>query len=370
MSDPKPVLSHVQANLRLAQKFSEWLEVQNYSPHTRTAYDQQTRRFCAFIRSKSLKEVTRADIREYMAYLYHRGMSPASLDRQLYGLRTFFDFLEMGGVVKYAVPRSIRNRNVHRKLPRYPSVEEVGKLIDAAESPRDRAVLELFYGSGCRVAEVAGMRCDDVNFGSRSIRVLGKGNKERMVVFGRMAQESLMAYLGDRRTGYLFQNDNPPQAPKLSKCVKNKIPGDLWWRGIWSSYPGTTNIGVPRNKWLGRVSEMSQEEAQAKLLEIVGSKRTARLESDVPLSTKTLYRIVHETGLRIGLNLHPHSLRHAFASHLLTRGSDLRCIQELLGHSSISTTQIYTHVATADLQRIHDKFHPRGGAPDATKKEE
>jgi site-specific recombinase XerD len=148
------------------------------------------------------------------------------------------------------------------------------------------------------LSEIRTLRCEDVDFTDRTIRVLGKGNKERIVPFGRMAEEALLAYLGDRREGFLFQNSRP-------KLIRPKTA--------------------------------------------------------LPLDSQTFYRIVRSAALKAGLTgVHPHRLRHSFATHLLNRGADLRCVQELLGHSSISTTQIYTHVATAELQRIHQKFHPRG----------
>src|ERR1700676_4355208 len=172
-SNSTPIRSGAKDNLVLAAKFSQWLEIQNYSPHTRRAYDALTDDFWRFIRSLSLREVTRLDIREYLTHLHGRGLAPSSLDRQLHGLRTFFDFLNLGGVVSVVVPRFISTRQRKRKLPQFLSVEEVGKLIEAGDSPRDRAILEIFYGTGCRRAEVAGMRCEDVDFSARSILVNG-----------------------------------------------------------------------------------------------------------------------------------------------------------------------------------------------------
>jgi integrase/recombinase XerD len=125
--------------------------------------------------------------------------------------------------------------------------------------------------------------------------------------------------------------------------------------------PNGTIPAVTRQKWLGRESAMSREEAQDYLLLVVGKANIHPPKSDHPLDARSLYRIVKRVAVRAGLKgLKPHSLRHAFATHMLTSGVDLRCIQELLGHSSLATTQIYTHVAIADLQAIHKKFHPGG----------
>lgn len=357
-----PVRSHTKDNLALAAKFSEWLEIQNYSPHTRRAYDAMTSDFCRFIGSRDITQIKHFDIREYLGYLFRKGLSQSSLDRQLHGLRTFFDFLHLGELVVSSPARLVRTRKrPERKLPRFPSVEEAARLMEAAKSPRDAAVLETFYSTGCRISEVAGMRCEHVDFEDCTIRVTGKGNKERIVLFGRMAKEALITYLDGRTEGYLFQDELPPQKPRVTQAKPNKHESGIWWRGQWREYPDGTIPGVQRHKWLGRVSQMTHQEARAKLLQHIGSMQTSRAKIDRPLEVRTLARIVQSTALRAGLRgIHPHSLRHAFATHLLNHGADIRSVQELLGHSSISTTMIYTHVAMADLSKVHAKCHPRG----------
>jgi site-specific recombinase XerD len=363
--DPKAVRSYVDDNRILAGKFSQWVEIQHYSPHTRRAYDDLIADFCRFIGSRSLTEIKHPDIRAYFAFLQNdRGMGGRSLDQKLSALRAFFGFLKLGGAVHTNVARFVSTRRRHRNLPRFPTVKEARRIIEAAKSPRDRAVLETFYATGARLAEVAGMRCEDVDFSDAqvgTIRITGKGNIERDVFFGRMAREALLAHLGERREGFLFQGKPLKQTLCVTQAKPNKHESGVWWRGEWNEYPEDAGPLVRKSKWLGRVSNMSRDEAQAYLQTLTLFARTSRTERNVPLSTRGLARIVNQAALRAGLKgIHPHSFRHAFATHLLDDGADLRGIQEMLGHSSISDTMIYTHVSPGQLIDVHKKFHPRG----------
>ena len=359
MTPNLPVRSYVDENGGLAAKYSQWLEIRNYSENTRLNYVIVIVDFCRFIDSRSITQVTKHDIRAYLQYLQGRGLVSTSLDLKLHALRNFFGFLRLGNLIASNPARFILTRRRHRHLPKFPSIEEVTKIIEATRSPRDRALLETLYATGCRLAEIEGMRCEDVDFAECVIRVLGKGDKERIVLFGTKAKEALLAYLGDRRQGYLFQTNRPKQSLAVTIAKPNKDEPGEWWRGAWSEYPEDSRTGIPHWKWLGRVSQMSRDEAQAYLQTLTLFTKTK--ERNVPLCRRQISRIVKEAALRAGLKgIHTHSLRHAFATHMLDRGTDLRCIQELLGHTSVATTQIYTHVSTEQLSKTHTKFHPRG----------
>jgi len=361
MTPDTPVRSHADANRLLAAKFSQWLEIQNYSPHTRRTYGILIADFCRFLGARSLTAVAKYDIRTYLQYLQDRGLGTTSLDLKLYGLRGVFEFLCLGGVIQSNPAQLIRTRQRHRHLPQAPTISEVTRVIEAAQSPRDRALLETLYATGCRVAEIAAVRCEDVDFDEGVIRVTGKGEQDRIVVFGEMSKAALVAYLGDRREGFLFHADCPSQQFQVTKAKPNEDEPGVWWRAHWREWPDGRGPAVQHWKWLGRVSEMSWEEAGGRLRELIGPATTKPLARDIPLTTRQIWNIVKRAALRAGLSgIHPHLFRHAFATHLLDRGTDLRCIQELLGHSSVSTTQVYTHVSTTKLAEIHTKFHPRG----------
>ena len=288
-------------------KFIKWIEVRGRSPHTVRAYGRLAQDFSDFLGVRSILEIQHFDVREYLYSLHNHGLSGSSIARQIYGLRAFFDFLEMGGVLSRNAARLIKNRNVPRKLPRVLKLEEIERLIGFAGSPRDKAIIELFFSTGCRLSEVAGMKVQDIDFDARVVRVLGKGDKQREVIFGMPAKKALLAYLGDRRDGPLFQ----------SFSVKRS----------WSS-----KEGFPFQSWTGH-----------------------------GLRARSIHRIVKKAAWRPGLrNVFPQALRHSFATELLNGGADLRAVQELLGHASISTTQIYTHVSHKKITEVHAKCHPHG----------
>jgi site-specific recombinase XerD len=352
-----PVRSFVRDNLDLAAKFDAWLEAQNYSTHTRKAYRSLTGYLCEFIASRSVLEIKHFDIREFLTYLYKRGLNPSSQARQLSGLKLFFDFLDKGGLVDSNVARLIKTRKVGRRLPRVLSIEEVERLIAAATTPRDKAMFEMFYSTGCRLSEVAGMRFEHVDFESRTIRVIGKGDKERIVLFGRPAKVALLAYLKGRTEGFLFRDERPPRSLHVYQARPNKETPTLYWKGFWMD--GTPS--VEHCCWLGKADAMTREQALEKLASVAGEDWGQRPQPDKPLGPRHIERIVKRAAIAAGLkDVHPHALRHSFATHLLNSGADLRSVQELLGHASISTTQIYTHVSTTNMIEVHKKFHPRG----------
>jgi len=276
----------------------------NASPNTIRAYGEDLEQFTSHLRRELGKEPRPEDadplaIRSFLAELHRRGLARSSAARKLAGLRTFFRYLCREGRLETNPARLLATPRQDKRIPAVLDEGEVEALVDmpgdALAAVRGRAILELLYATGMRCAELVSLDAGDVDLGARMARVVGKGRKERVVLFGERAGEALGAWLAARRglrarTDALFLNA----------------------RG-------------------GRLTDRSVRSLVA--------------------------RRVAQTA--IARRCSPHTLRHSFATHLLTRGADLRAIQELLGHASLSTTQRYTHVDTRHLLEVYKKSHPR-----------
>jgi integrase/recombinase XerC len=294
---------------RLVEFTSHLRDERNLSPHTVRAYEREVASFVAFAGSelecRTPAAVTPAVVRAYLANLHGRHLARVSVGRALAALRTYFRFLGREGVVEANPAKVVPTPRAPKKLPEVVTAPQLAELLEALPATevgrRDRAALELLYASGLRAAELVGLDLDDVDRERRLLRVHGKGGKERVVPFGREAERALAAYLPDR--------------------------------AAWRAAAKRLEPGEP----------------------LLVNQRGGRL------SDRSLRRIVDAAVLRVALvhHLHPHTLRHAFATHLLEAGMDLRAIQELLGHASLSTTQRYTHLDLAHLMETYRKAHPR-----------
>ncbi len=254
-----------------------------------------------------VRQIDHLTIREYLAKLYQEKRKKTSIARKLATLRTFFKFLCREQVTEMNPARLVSSPRLEQKLPKVLSVEDVIRFIESPDpetvlGKRDRAILELLYASGMRVSELAGMNLDDIDFKHESIRVRGKGRKERIVPFGTTAKETLQEYLGVR--GELLV-----EAPEEERDPM----------AVFLNYQGTR------------------------------------------ITTRSVGRMIDKyvQELAMAQDISPHSLRHSFATHLLSAGADLRAIQELLGHARLSTTQIYTQVSLEKLMEVYDKSHPK-----------
>jgi site-specific recombinase XerD len=230
-------------------------------------------------------------------------------------------------------------------------VKEVETLLAACKTPLEKAVVEVMYATGVRVSELVSIRVEDITFsGPGVIRIVrGKGNKDRIVMFGSKADAAIKAYLGDRRTGFLFEA--PPRVGELKRS--------RWRNCSWlGSY---YDNGVQREVRLGKVQDMSETEARQKLDQILaetpGFTPHPPKQYDRRSIRLALQRIAHRAKVP---GVHPHALRRSFATHLLQGGADIRYVQELLGHATLSTTMRYTRLSISDLKGIHTRCHPHG----------
>jgi integrase/recombinase XerC len=293
----------------------------NTSAHTVAAYGSDLSQFLGFAAGNVGKDLTRlrpADlelsvIRAFMAELYRRRQSRASVARKLSALRSFVRYLRREGLIESDPASLAVSPRREQRVPAHLSVDEMSRLLEApdASSPlgrRDRAILELFYASGLRLAELVGLDVEDVNLAGRIVRVVGKGRKERLVPFNTSTQKALRAWYGDRA--------------RLRAA-----------RGIQGASARHGAGGDP----------------------VFVNARGVRLTG------RSVQRLVarYVSGCSTRFGISPHALRHSFATHLLQQGADLRAIQELLGHVQLSTTQRYTHVNAAQLLEVYRKAHPR-----------
>jgi len=296
------------------EKFLAYLRFQrNASPHTLRNYASDLQQFLDYLThapggdarpAPELEQIDNLTVREFLGVLYQRENKKSSVARKLATVRSFMKYLSLQGAIQANPAKIVASPKLESRLPDYITVEAAASLVETPDAgtdlgKRDRSILELLYGAGLRVGELVGLNLGDISLGEGLVRVVGKGRKERIVPFGRRAAEALEAYLQVR-----------------GKRIKNR---------------GLTGEAVFLNSRGGR------------------------------LTSRSVGNIVdHHVGrLAQRLKVHPHTLRHTFATHMLSAGADLRAIQELLGHESLSTTQKYTHVSVEQLVRVYQSCHPR-----------
>lgn len=330
-------------------------------------------------------EIRPRDVREYIAWLDGRGIAESSIQQALSALKSIFRFAEAFEIVPISPARSIQRKRRPRKIPRVLSEAEIERLVAAATAPRDRAFIEFLYSTGCRISEVTTTRVENVNWTDRTVRVIGKGDKERLVFLNRRTIDALTAYLNGRTRGFLFQAESFKvrvwKARKWRDRIERRYARDRrrtlaalkkrfphaqarspmytdggWWVTRWREASGTL---ITRN--IGPIAQLTKEQARDRAIELARDRR-ANLElpaSDKPIGTSGLRRVIDHLSRSAGLgHVHPHVLRHSFATHLLDHDADLLTIQKLLGHASIMTTQIYAHVSQTRMRQVLAKSHP------------
>jgi integrase/recombinase XerC len=331
----------------LAERFLAMLRGERgSSEHTLRAYSREVRGFVAYLtellgENVEVRSIEHTHIRSYMAVLYDKGLTKASIARALAAIRSWFKWLAKMGIVEANPGALVTTPRLPKHLPRVPSMEDVNRVLDSLESAsaagtekenakdakyakvrnetrdevegdgvawpeRERVIFELLYGCGIRNSELVGLDLVSIRWKDEAIRVFGKGRKERLVPLGDASAEAIRAYL-------------PERAARLERAGKGKFV---------SEGPLLVNL---------------------------------RMRGNCRLTTRSVGRIVKQIALRGGLpaDVHPHTLRHAFGTHMLEEGADLRAIQEMLGHERLSTTQRYTQLTVTQVQRVYDETHPR-----------
>ena len=331
---------------------TELRDARNASEATLHAYADDLQQFAAFVRPLSARspraesrggegegggvpvrwaDVRPAHLRRFLAHLHSQDYARTSIARKLSSLRALYRYLRAHGQANADPTIGITSPRQRRRLPRFLYQEDVEKLLAAPdkETPlglRDRAILETLYATGLRVSELAALTADQCRAASE-LRIIGKGGKERMVMVGSYARGAIELYLAEGRPHLLAKRPHSPDHPPSPPAGRGKGGGVL---------PGG-----------------SQSEPRLFLNHRGG-----------PLTSRSIRRVVHRHMLRACAQhgIGPHALRHTFATHLLEAGADLRAVQELLGHASLSTTQIYTHLTRRRLREVYDQAHPRSGS--------
>src|ERR1700756_2247295 len=290
---------------KVTQGFLRSLRERNVSAHTIKAYSGDLQVFVAYLGSRKFEDIDHVTIRGFLSSLYEKGLGKTSVARALAAVRSLYRWLAQEGTVEQNPAALVSTPKLPKKLPRVPTVEEMNTVLDgntpeiASFPDRDRLMLELLYGCGIRNSELVGINIDDIRLSAEAILIRGKGKKERYVPFGDAVKSALAKYL-------------PARQLVLSDFRKNTPALLINQRG-------------------GR------------------------------LTTRSVGRIIKKIAIAKGLSpdVHPHTLRHAFGTHLLEEGADLRAIQEMLGHERLSTTQRYTQLSMKHVVEVYDKTHPR-----------
>ncbi len=292
------------------KKYIQYLEVEkNVSDYTITFYTQDILLFARFLEKEAIRDLSEVDqqtVRVFLTELYNRKLSRKSVSRTLSCLRSFYSFLETEQIIEQNPFIHIPLPKQDKQIPSFFYQEELSELFEVSDlttplGQRDQAVLELIYATGIRVSECEGLKLQNIDFSVGIINVIGKGRKERILPFGQYAQDALQTYIKDGRLKLLSKSSST----KTDFVFLNARGNPITSRGIYY----------------------------------------------------ILKQMIKKTSLTV--HMHPHKLRHTFATHLLNEGADLRSVQELLGHENLSSTQIYTHVTKDRLRNVYMNSHPR-----------
>jgi integrase/recombinase XerD len=301
----KPANSQ-SSTLRWAESYADYLRSEcHLADNTVMAYSRDMRRFIKWLGKRSVKSLTISELSDFVGFLNSESLAPSSIARHVVAVKMFFRYLQLEGVLTDNKVELLGSQKLWQRVPSVLSPKEVEKFLNGPKRIevyyyRDRAMLEMLYATGCRASEVSNLRLRDLQLKERFCKCQGKGNKQRMVPLGDGAIDAVSLYLEKQR-------------PRMEEAR----PDETDWL------------------FLSRSGRRLRREA--------------------------IWELVKKYALiaNVSVSISPHTLRHSFATHLLAGGADLRQVQEMLGHASIATTQIYTHVDQSRLKKVHNQFHPR-----------
>ena len=281
------------------EQYLDYIKNKNYSNYTVNSYSKDLDNFYLYLKQNNteIKKVNYKFLRGYLTVLYAKKYSKKTIARNISTLKSFFKYLKKENIIESNPMNLIKTPKIDKKLPKFLNYDEIEKILSIPDTTtflgkRDALILELLYSTGVRVSELVNIKLNDIDLSEEKILILGKGNKERYVLFGSKAKEKMLDYLSEK-------TDDSPY------LIVNRYGNKITDRGI----------------------------------------------------RKIIDKILLEASLSYKIS--PHTLRHTFATHMLDSGADLEIVKELLGHESLSTTQIYTHVTSESLKRVYDKTHPR-----------
>jgi integrase/recombinase XerD len=305
LTPPSPKITG-DAAARWCAAFENYLRTEcHLSQNTVTAYHRDLEHFREWLEGRPIVKLNVTQLGDYVSWLHEQGLAPTSVSRRLAALKVFFRYLQLEGILQESQAELLSSQKLWQRVPQVLSPQAVERFLAAPRKSdsywrRDRSILELLYATGCRASELSSLRLQDVHLDEGYCLCHGKGDKQRLVPIGKRASEAVREYLAHER----------PQLAERAALAP---------------------------EWL------------------ILSRRGLRLRREA------IWGLVKKYALRIGApaDIGPHTLRHSFATHLLAGGADLRRVQEMLGHASIATTQIYTHVDHTRLKKVHKAFHPR-----------
>ncbi len=356
MSDITP--SYALANQELVESFVRYLESRHLSRATIRAYHSSCQLFIESLGAANVVEATRADVRIFLNTLLERGLADSSINHHTIGLRSFYKFITSTGLTRHNPMLLIAKRKLAFRMQYVPPLSDIEAMIAAARDPFESAVIEVLYGTGVRISEFVNLKTEDIIWDGDggSIRVKnGKGGKDRVERFGSYAAKAIREYLSTRKrretAGYLFE------APARVGMVHRRA--GRWYGRIYIDQ-------AQRDIALGSITELPTPADALARLHRLG--RSFKGFSPLPARPYppeairgVLRRLAHRAGVKYA---RPHDFRRAFGTHLLVGGADLRAVQELLGHSSISSTMPYTKLSAHDLMRVYESCHPHAKGAD------